>query len=801
MKVPLSWLLEYIDTNASLEKICETLTAIGLEVEEIINPGKTLEPFIVAEVLEAEQHPNADKLRVCKVSTGTEILQIVCGAPNARAGIKVVLARPGDVIPASKDKLKKGVIRGIESQGMMCSARELGLGDNHEGIIELDANAPLGEKFATYGSYDNPVLDINLTPNRPDCAGICGIARDLAAAEIGTLKASVPETIEGTEKSSVSVSLDFPKGDNSCPLFVGRVIRNIKNCESPEWLQKKLISIGLRPISALVDITNYLTIDRARPLHVFDADKIKGNLWVRPAKGGETLEALDNKTYTLEKGMTVIGDDTGVLSLAGVIGGASSACDEGTVSVFVESAYFSPVRTALTGRALQIISDARYRFERGVDPQITIPGIELASKLILDICGTDSSVVSELFVAGSVPDTTKVIAIKTDKCKRHVGVDVEAETQKAILQRLGFKIVSEDNSSFSVSVPSYRPDVEHDTDLVEEVIRIKGYDNIPAVSLPRDSVVTKCAIDNDDIKIRSAKRILAYRGLLECITWSFLSEKEANIFSGGAKLINLLNPISSDLSVMRPGIIPNLLSAALRNANKAMYASALFEVGPVFHDDGQYKQITVAGALRSGHSERNWLSTERPVDAFDAKADALAVLSACGVAPDSLQVSPEAPAWYHPGRSGCLKQGKVLLAYFGEIHPTLRYEFPENTPVVACEVFLDNIISKGKQKTSEKPLLKLEDLQPVFRDFAFVVSKDTPAAKIIQAIKSADKELIKDVSIFDIYEGENISESQKSVAVNVVIQPLVKTMTDEEIHVISSKIIESAANTAGAVLR
>lgn len=800
MKFPLSWLKKYLETNASCETICEKLTAIGLEVEGVEDAGKKLAPFIIAQILEAVPHPNADRLRVCKVDSGKGVLQVVCGAPNARAGIKVVLARPGDVMPDSGQALKKGAIRGVESEGMMCAVDELGIGDEHEGIIELGEDAPIGGSFAAYAGYDDPVIEINLTPNRPDCAGVYGIARDLAAAGLGTLKPIDASPVKGAEPSRIKVKLDFPAGDKACPLFVGRLIRNVKNGPSPEWMQRKLRAVGLRPISALVDITNYMTIDCARPLHVFDAKKVKGNLWVRPASGGEKLEALNGKSYVLEKGMTAIGDDTGVLSLAGVVGGVSSSCDEGTTDVFIESAYFDTVRTALTGRALQISSDARYRFERGIDPLFTLPGAEVATRLVLELCGTKDSVVSELEIAGKVEPRQEPILLKTNKCLKHTGVDVSEEEQTAILRKLGF-VVTKTTEGFSVLPPSWRPDVEGDADLIEEIARIKGYEHLPATSLDRAFVVTKAAIDGADLRVHQARHAFAAQGLMEALTWSFLSSAEAAHFGGVGDDLKIANPISSDLDVMRPSVLANLLSAAKRNGDRGFADVGLFEVGPAFKDATPEGQLIVAGALRAGATPRHWAQpAARPVDAFDAKADALAALAAAGAPVAGLQVTTDAPAWYHPGRSGALRLGNKALAYFGELHPRLREAFGIAESVVGCEVFLANI-PVSRSAGTNKPLLKLEALQPIARDFAFVVDRKIAAAKILQAIKSADKILIRDASVFDVYEGNKIAADKKSVAVNVTLQPTEKSLTDAEIEAVAAKIAAAVAKATGAVLR
>ena len=799
MKFSLSWLHQHNDTTASLTEICDKLTALGLEVEGVEDHGKKLAPFIVAQVLEAVQHPNADRLRICTVDTGTEKLQVVCGAPNARVGIKVVLARPGDVMPDSGEALKKGSIRGVESHGMMCAVDELGIGDEHEGILELGADAPVGGSFAKYAGYDDAVIEINLTPNRPDCAGVLGIARDLAAAGMGKLKPLDTTPVAGTEPSRIKVELDFPTGDKACPLFAGRLIRNIQNRPSPEWLQRRLRAIGLRPISALVDITNYLTFDCARPLHVFDAKKIKSNLWVRPAKGGETLEALNGKTYTLEQGMTIIGDDTGVLSLAGIMGGMSSACDETTTEVFIEAAFFDPIRTALTGRALQVSSDARYRFERGIDPLFTLPGMELATKLVLELCGTPESVVSTVEITGEVFAPEKIIELNPQKCLKHTGIDVSEAEQEKILTLLGFSVKHKDGM-LHVTVPSWRPDIEGVADLIEEIIRVKGYEHLPVTSLPRTQAVTQSAIDTQDTRFHAARRALASQGLMEAVTWSFMPSTIAAAFGGVGEDLRLANPISSDLDVMRPSILGNLIQAAKRNADKGFADVALFEIGPVFKNQTPEGQSTVATALRAGTTPRHWAVPVRAVDAFDAKNDALAALAAAGAPVISLQITTDAPAWYHPGRSGALRLGPNVLAYFGEIHPSVLAICDTAAPVVGCEIFLANIPASRSSGTA-KPLLKLETLQPVSRDFAFVVDRDMTAAKLTKAVKDADKNLIRDVTLFDVYEGEKIAADKKSIAISVTLQPTDKSLTDMEIDAIATKITASVGKAIGAVLR
>ncbi len=852
MKFTLSWLKNHLDTTASLEAICEKLTAIGLEVENVTDPGKALAPFIIAHVLTAEKHPDADRLKVTTVDTGKEKLQVVCGAPNCRAGLKVVLARPGDVMPDSGEALKKGVIRGVESQGMLCASDELGLGEEHAGIIELPDDAPIGESFAKYAGYNDPVIEINLTPNRPDCAGVHGIARDLAAAGIGKLKPIEIKPIKGKEKSPIAVKLEFeetnlPDGrsdslplvgrvgergvrqepnsnstgssrgspphltsptrgeehhrppGNPCPLFVGRLIRNVKNGPSPQWLQDRLRAIGLRPISALVDITNFITFACARPLHVFDAQKIKGNLWVRPAKGGEKLDALNGNSYTLEAGMTVIGDDTGVLSLAGIMGGKSSSCDAATTDVFIESALFDASRTARTGRALQISSDARYRFERGVDPEFTIPGAELATQLVIEFCGTPETITYDLEIAGKVPDTKRVINFDARKCQQLAGLDVPESTQVQIFSVLGFQVESV-GSKLNVVPPSWRPDIEGAADLVEEIIRIKGFEHIPATPLIRSQTAITTALDTLDQRANAARRALAAQGLMEAVTWSFMPGKIAALFGQLDPNLKLMNPISADLDVMRPSILGNLIMAAKRNADRGFADVGLFEVGPVYKNATPEGQELIAAALRAGSSPRHWTAPARPVDAFDAKADAIAALAAAGAPVASLQVTTEAPAWYHPGRSGCLRLGPALLATFGEIHPSVLAACDAAEPMVACEIFIAGI-PQSRSTSTARPLLKLEPLQAVHRDFAFVVDRDVTAAKLIKAIKDADKNLIRDVTVFDVYEGERVAAEKKSVALSVTLQPTDKSLTDAEIDQISSRITAAVTKATGAALR
>ncbi|WP_395458659.1 phenylalanine--tRNA ligase subunit beta [Azospirillum melinis] len=802
MKFTLSWLKDHLETDASLDQITEKLTALGLEVEGIQDRSKELAPFRVAHVVSAEKHPDADKLRVLMVDTGAGTLQVVCGAPNARAGMKGVFAPEGTYVPGSDITLKKGVIRGVESNGMMCSKRELKLSDEHEGIIELPDDAPVGAGFADYAGLNDPVIDINLTPDRADCAGIRGIARDLAAAGMGTLKPLTEGRLDATPvagafASPVGVSIDVPE---ACPLFVGRYIRGVKNGPSPKWLQDKLVSIGLRPISALVDITNYLTFDAARPLHVFDADTVKGNITVRMGREGETLAALNGKEYALDGTMTVVADDERAEALAGIVGGEPTGCTEQTVNVFVEAALFDPVRTAQTGRRLGIDSDARYRFERGVDPAAVFAGMERATRLILELCGGEPS---ELVVAGAEPNWKRSLTLRPGRVAALGGVDLPRERQVQILTDLGFTIESEDaEGRLVVGVPSWRADVHGEADLVEEVLRVHGFDAIPATPLPRETVLTRPALTLKQRRVALAKRTLAARGLSEAVTWSFLSGPVAGLFGGGQPGLRLVNPISSDLDVMRPSVLPNLIQAAGRNADRGFADVRLFEVGAAFRTPAPDGQDTVAAGIRAGAAvPRHWSEKARGVDVFDAKADALAVLEAVGAPAGNLQVTTDAPGWYHPGRSGVLRLGPTVMARFGEIHPSVLEALGVKGPVVGFEVMLDAVPLPKKKGGTAKPMVQLSAFQPVERDFAFVVDRKVEADKILRAVKGADKALVKDVAVFDVYEGPGVGEGRKSVAVSVTYQPTTATLTDEMIEAVGQKIVAAVVKATGGNLR
>ncbi len=802
MKFTLSWLKDHLDTDAGADRIAVTLTALGLEVESVTDRAKALAPFQVARIVSAERHPNADKLQVCSVETSAGTLQVVCGAPNARSGLKVVFAPVGTTMPDGALTLKKGVIRGVESNGMLVSERELGLSDEHTGIIELPEDAPVGASFASLRGLDDPVFEIGLTPDRADCAGVRGIARDLAAAGLGRLKPLTAghldsNPVTGQMPSAIGVAITAP--DRACPLFVGRYIKGVRNGESPRWLQDKLTAVGLRPISALVDVTNYLTMDIARPLHVFDADTLAGGIIVRSARTGESLKALNGKDYRLDEAMTVIADHDGVLGLAGVIGGEASGCTEDTVNVFIESALFDPIRTATTGRKLGIDSDARYRFERGVDPGAAFEGMERVTRLILEMCGGTPS---DLVTAGAEPDWRRKVTLRPTRVQHLGGVDIPVIEQESILAALGFAPTLGADNLITVSVPSWRGDVEGEADLVEEVLRVYGYDRIPAVPMARLHAVTRPGLTARQRRVGYARRALAARGLDEAVTWSFLSSATAALFGEPVADLRLLNPISADLDAMRPSLLPNLIQAAGRNADRGWPDVGLFEVGPAFRDASPEGQDTVACGIRAGAlTPRHWADRGRPVDAFDAKADALAGLAAAGAPAGNLQVTTDAPAWYHPGRSGVLRLGAAVLGRFGEIHPGILDRLGVKGPVVGFELFLDALSPPKKKSGTARPLLKLSPFQPIRRDFAFVVSADTAADRVVRAVRGADKGLVQDVAVFDCYQGPGIEAGHKSLAVAVTLQPLDRTLTDVDIEAIAAKIVAAVIKATGGSLR
>ena len=800
MKFTLSWLKEHLDTEATVDELVARLTMLGLEVDSVTDRAKGLETFTVGYVIEAHRHPNADRLTVCQVDTGSETVELVCGAPNARTGMKGVFAPSGSFIPGTGINLKKANIRGVDSNGMLLSEREMMLSDEHDGIIELPDHAPVGAAAVAIMGLDDPIFDIDITPNRGDCLGVRGIARDLAAAGVGTLKPLDASPVPGTFESPVGVHLDFdPETADACPYFVGRYFRGVKNADSPKWVKDRLLAVGLRPISALVDITNLLTIGLCRPLHVFDADKLTGDIHVRLGRPGETMLALNGKEYEMDGTMVAIADEVHAEALGGVMGGEVTGCTEETVNVFIESAWFDPVRTAATGRKLNLTSDARFRFERGVDPEFLMGGAEVATRLILEFCGGEAS---ELVIAGGPPAWKRDIALRDTRVRDLGGVDVAPGEIERILTVLGFGVTREDGG-VRASVPSWRSDIVGEACLVEEVVRVNGYDRIPAVPMELTDPLPKPALGPEQRRRALARRVLAGRGLVEAVTYSFLSSAEAALFGGIEDAVPLINPISSDLDVMRRSVLPNLIAASGRNADRGFPDVALFEVGPCYGGVKPEDQSMVAGGVRSGRSgPRNWAATPRPADAFDAKADALAVLDAMGAPVDKLQVFDEAADWYHPGRSGSLRLGpKTVLALFGEIHPRVLRRMDVRGPVAGFEVMLDNLPKAKERKSAARPMLELSAFQPVERDFAFVLDQGVAAEAVVRAARSADKNLIAEVRVFDLFEGKSLGEGKKSLAVNVVLQPTEKTLTDADIEAVAGKVVAGVEKATGGVLR
>ena len=800
MKFTFGWLKEHLDTKATLDDVVERLTMIGLEVDQVHDRARGLEDFVVGRVVEAKKHPDADKLSICRVDNGTETVEVVCGAPNARTGLVGVFAASGSHIPGTGITLKPTEIRGVVSNGMLLSAKEMGLGDDHDVIIELPEDAPLGARAVDVMGLADPVIEIEITPNRGDCLGVRGIARDLAAAGVGALTPLDTTAVPGKFESPIKVHLDFKKGtEEACPYFVGRFIRGVKNTESPGWLKEKLTAIGLRPISALVDITNLMTMNLGRPLHVFDAAKVDGDIHVRLSEKGEKLLALDGKEYELDGEMTVIADAKEVEALGGVIGGEASGCTTGTQDVFLESAYFDPVRTAMTGRKLNILSDARFRFERGVDPAFLVDGMEIATRLVVEICGGEPS---EPVIAGSEPEWQREITLRPDRIQTFGGVKMPKKKITQILSALGFE-GKEKKGAISVSVPSWRGDIVGEACLVEEVVRIFGYDKIPVVPMDGGAALPDPALSPDQRRRAMARRLLAARGLVEAVTYSFLSGPEAELFGGVPESLKLINPISADMDVMRPSLLPNLIAAAGRNAARGTADAQLFEIGPQYSGDTPEEQHITAAGIRTGATgERNWAEPPRPVDAFDAKADALAVLGGIGIAVDKVEVAPEAPGWYHPGHSGVMRLGpKTVLAHFGEIHPRVLGEMGVKGPVAGFEILFDNLPKAKERKSKAKPHLDLPQFHAVERDFAFVVDEKVSAAQVLGAALSADKKLITGVSLFDVFHGGNLGEGKKSLAINVTLQPLEKTLTDAEIDAVAESVVANVKKTTGGVLR
>jgi phenylalanyl-tRNA synthetase beta chain len=821
MKFTFSWLRTHLDTDAKLAEITATLTRIGLELEGVEDPTAALATFRIAHVVEVVQHPNADRLRVCRVDTGDGIVSVVCGAPNARTGMKGVFAAPGSFIPGTNTMLRVGEIRGVQSAGMLLSAREMGLGEDHSGIVDLPQDAPVGVPYVRWAGLDDPVIEVNVTPNRGDCFSVRGIARDLAAAGIGVLKPWQPARIEPRFGGGPHWRIEWPE---ACPWILGRTIRAVKNSPSPKWLQDRLTAIGLRPINALVDVTNFFTVDLGRPLHVFDVGKLTGDVLTLRRGGGETFRALNGKDYTATPEDCVIADAAGVQSMAGVIGGEPTGCDSSTTAVFVECALFDPVRVALTGRRHQVVSDARQRFERGIDPALMPDAVEAATALILELCGGAPGEVTE---AGTAPAWQRDATLRFSRIASFGGSDIPADEAVESLRRLGFGVRQCDAEQVTVAVPSWRNDIaapvvldqapvldpavaakaaagcveiEPECDLIEEVLRLRGLDAVPPVSLPRVAPVPLPTLTPRQQRGEQVRRTLAAQGLVECVTFSFMEAADAALFGATPDALRLSNPIAADLDQLRPTPIATLALAAKRNAARGWLDVALFELGPEFAVDAPDGQSLVAAGLRAGYTPRHWAAPARPVDAFDAKADLWAALAALGVPMDALMVSADAvPGFYHPGRSGVVRQGpKTVLGSFGELHPRVLAALDMTGPVAAFALNLDSV---PEQKRRRRAAPELPPFQPVRRDFAFLADATVAADAVLRAARGAERSLIAGVSLFDVYAGEKLPEGKKSLAIEVVFRPRDRTLTDAEIEAACQKVISAVVKATGATLR
>ncbi len=799
MKFTLSWLGDHLETDVTVDRVAEALTDLGLEVEQVFNPSERLSGFTVGRVKYTVQHPDADRLRVCTVETDEGDRTIVCGAPNARDGIHVVVAKPGTYIPGIETTIQVGKIRGVESHGMMCSERELELSDEHDGIIELSGEPTVGTKFVDWLARNDPklvdpMIEIAITPNRPDALGVRSIARDLAARNLGKLKPYKVRGIDARFESSTRVKIDEDLKERGCPLFAGRQIRGVTNGPSPDWLRARLRSIGLRPISALVDITNYLTYDMNRPLHVFDADIVNGDLRIHYITEPTTLRALDDREYTLRQGMIAISDDLGPESIAGVMGGARSGCTDKTVNVFLESALWDPVTTAATGRRLKIASDARYRFERGVDPEFTLPGLDAGTRMILDICGGEAS---DLVMDGAVPDTDRSYRLDTDRVKSLVGMEIPEQAQRTTLEALGFRMDGD-----RVHPPSWRPDVRGEADLVEEVARIASLTELKGVPMPRPKVgVPKPVLTVRQRRESAARRICASLGYHECVTYSFIEEAAAHLFGGGSDATKLENPISSEMSHLRPDLLPSLLRAAGRNQARGIVDFGLFEVGPVFHGGEPGEEFLQIGGILVGHTgPKDVHASRRGVEIFDVKADVDTILAALN-APAKTQILRGGAEWWHPGRHGSIQLGpRKILAVFGEIHPRVLRSLDVMGPVVGFSVWPDEVPERRRNVTT-RAALTIRDLQAVERDFAFVVDTGVEAQTVVNAAKAADRELVEDVRVFDEFVGSDLGEGKKSLAITVRLQPVQQTLTDGRIEAVSAKIVEMVGKATDGILR
>jgi len=794
MKFTLSWLKEHLDTDASVAEICETLTRIGLEVEEVYNPAANLRGFVAARIESIAMHPDSDHLHVLTVNNGSQKFQVVCGAPNVKLNMVGIFAPEGALIPAYGERLKQVKIRGVDSCGMMCSEKELCVGEDHNGIIELPENTKIGLPATEVLSID-PVIEVSITPNRAECLGVRGIARDLAAAGLGTLKPLRVRKTEAEFTNPVKVTVECP---DECPTYTARYIRGVNNkAETPKWMKDRLNAIGLRTHSPLVDITNYINYDLARPLHAFDADKLRGNLTVKLTCNGEKFTALNEKEYALDDKMLGIYDEDGIQCLGGVMGGLEKGCSENTTSVLLESALFKPECIARTGRRLQIDSDSRYRYERWVDPKSNITGSDYATSLILDICGGEAS---DLTVVGSEDYKPQVAYLRPERLENFAGIAVPAEKSQEILQNLGFTVTPEHGRLKAVA-PSWRGDIECEQDLIEEVVRMTGLDEIPAVSLPHDKF-PKEILTPEQHNAVIVKHELASRGMYETVTWSFADSDLAKYFRKGREALLLENPIVKELNEMRPSLLPNLLTAVKNNISRGYGNLALFEVGPEFDGRHPQEQHTAASGVRVGQTaKKDWADSVRSYDIFDVKADALAVIAAAKGPYENPQITADAPEYYHPGRSGTIRLGKNVLAYFGEIHPAILKELDIKERVVAFEVNLNNIpLPRASQGKSRKKL-ELSAFQPVDKDLAFVVDKSVSAAMIMAAARNADRQHITDVRIFDVYEGENVANGKKSVAIGLTFQPAEQTFTDKDIENLMNKVIVEVGKKTGGELR
>ena len=799
MITSLSWLKNHLDTKANLNQIADRLTEIGLEVENIKSSNANLDNFIICKIVNSQKHPNADKLKLCDVDIGSgNLVKVVCGAQNARDGLYVVYAPPGAVIPKTNMKLKVAKIRGVESHGMLCSGYELEESSDKEGIIELDKKEKnIGEKY--FKNIGEKTIDIAITPNRPDCLGVRGIARDLASSGLGKLKKYLPIKINQKFKNPIKVSIKKEKGQG-CGIFGSVYIENVQNKESPDWLKKRIISLGLKPVSAIVDITNYIMFDLNRPLHAYDADKIDQEIIVRNSIKGESFEALDNKKYTLENNMCAISDKSGVLGLGGIIGGTRSGTEFSTKNILLESAYFFPPLIRKTSKILNIDTDAKYRFERGIDPESIKSGLELGMYLILDIWGGNASKFS---IVGKIKDERKIIDLEIEKFSKVIGFSIKSAEIKKILSSLGCSIRGSDKK-MKILPPTWRPDITEDIDLIEELIRIKGYDKVPLINPEKENI--KDTLNYKQKLFHFAQRSVASKGYTEAVTWSFTDSKIDSLFSELKNEIKLSNPISSDLDVLRSSLYSNLMISAKKNIHRNFEDLMLFEIGPVFKGSKPGEQSTMIGAIKTGkYSRKNWIEKERNFDVYDIKNDALRTLNEVGINTDKIIVSNKTKKWYHPGRSGLLSLGSSSgpeLAYFGEIHPFIIKKLDLRTDnVLGFEIILDNIPESRKKIREAKPQFIVSDYQKVVRDFAFVIDEKYSSGEIINLVKKIDKELIKNVRIFDVYQGDNIAPGKKSIAFNVTLEPKDKTLSDSDIEEVSKKIISKVQEITGATLR